>query len=287
MRTFNHESAGGASQAAESMRGGREWGPVELQRVLLRQRHRSLTYADTPSEPAVERSGTTDALARQFRTPLPSTSPYVGDPELVVAADPFGEAAEVFRDLRIQLGARALERKTKVAMAVVGPGRREGKSYVAANLAASFGQLGGRTLLVDADLRTPRLHRMLGVDGAEGLSTVLLGDGGPALVQPLEQVPGLFFLPGGIVPPNPVELLQSPRFSLLILEMLLAFDNVVLDTSADACGPDARLVAATAGSALVVGRKNYSALEDLKKVLARLGQLQVEVAGVVMNQHRS
>jgi protein-tyrosine kinase len=102
----------------------------------------------------------------------------------------------------------------------------------------------------------------------------------------VEQVPGLFFLPAGDVPPNPVELLQSPRFSLLVFEMLLAFDHVVLDTPALACGTDARLVAATAGAALVIGRKDHTSMDSLQGLLSRLGQQQVEIAGVVINQHR-
>ncbi|HZY18402.1 MAG TPA: CpsD/CapB family tyrosine-protein kinase [Ramlibacter sp.] len=299
MRAFNAEPAGGLTAGGDkpfdggadplddpSRRRG-DGGQVDMERVLRRQRRLSLSYADAPGELALERTRVPDALARHLRTPVPSPCPYQGDPELVVAADPFGEAAEVFRELRIQLAAKALERKTKVALAVVGPGRRDGKSYLAANLAASFGQLGGRTLLVDADLRSPRLHRLLGMEDLEGLSSILRGDGGHSLVQPVPQVPGLFFLPAGTVPPNPVELLQSPRLSLLVFEMLLAFDHVVVDTPADACGPDARLVAATAGAALVVGRKDCSTMDDLRTLLAKLGQQQVEVAGMVMNQHRS
>jgi protein-tyrosine kinase len=297
MRAFNGEPAGGLAgngdkpaardtdHVDESTRRRGEWGRVDLERVLRRERQRSLSHADAPAELALERFGVSHALAKHYPAP-PSPRPYGGDPELVVAADPFGEAADVFRDLRIQLGAKALERKTKVALAVVSPDRRAGKSYLAANLSASFSQLGGRTLLVDADLRTPRLHRLLDVEGADGLSGILRGEAEPSVVQQVAQVPGLYFLAAGVVPPNPVELLQSPRFSLLIFEMLLAFDHVVLDTPADSCGPDARLVATTAGAALVVGRKDGSTLDDLQKLLSRLTQ-QVEIAGMVINQHRS
>ncbi|TFZ00205.1 CpsD/CapB family tyrosine-protein kinase [Ramlibacter humi] len=261
-----------------------KWGPVEIERELRRQRQRSLSY-DGRVEPVLEHAGVPDTLARQLRTPLPPLRAYDGDPELVVAADPFGEPAEVFRDLCIQLATKAVDRKTKVALAVVSPNRRDGKSYLAANLAACLGRMGGRTLLVDADLRAPRLHRLLDTEQTDGLSNILRGEGRSSLVQAVQQVPGLFFLPAGPVPMNPVELLQSPRFNLLVFEMLLAFDHLVIDTPAGEWGPDARLVAAAAGAALVVGRKDGSTLEDLRKMLGRMGQQKVEIAGMVINRH--
>jgi capsular exopolysaccharide synthesis family protein len=282
----DQDSAIGAGQASWMARRRGDWGLVDIERALRRQRERSLGGPEAPVELALERTGVSDALARHLHVPLQAPVPYTGDPELVVAADPFGEAAEAFRDLRIQLVAKALERKTKVALAVVSPRRREGKSYLAANLAASFSQLGGRTLLVDADLRTPRLHRLLDVEDAGGLTNILRGEGGASLVQQVPQLPGLYFLPAGAIPGNPVELLQSPRLGLLVFEMLLAFDQVVLDTPADSWGADARLIAARAGAAIVVGHKGHSTVDGLRALISRIGQQQVEIAGVVVNQHR-
>jgi protein-tyrosine kinase len=282
---FDKPEAGAAEPASAPVRTRGEWGQVEMERVLQRQRQRSLRQPDAQPQLLLERSGGADGLAEQFCAPPPLPRPYGGDPELVVAADPFGPEAEAFRELRLQLGAKALERTTKAALAIVSPGRGDGKSYLAANLAASFGQLGGRTLLVDADLRTPRLHRLLGTPECEGLSSVLRGDGGPSMIRQVAQVPGLYFLPAGPFQPNSVELLQSPRFSLLLLEMLLAFDHVVLDTPADSWGADARVIAAKAGAALVVGRQGCSTLEALRTLLAKIGD-RVEIAGMVINQHQ-
>ena len=277
-------SARGGEQVIETMRRRREFGDIEVERELQRQRERNLNYAEAAADFA-GRSGGPLALARQQRAPLPPHHTYRGSPELVVAADPFGDAAEIFRELRTQLVAKALGRKTKAALAVVSPGRGDGKSYLAANLAASLAQLGGRTLLIDADLRTPRLHRVFDVADDEGLSSILQRDGVPSLVQRIVQVPGLFFLPAGAIPPNPVELLQSPRFSLLVYEMLLMFDHVIVDTPADSWGADIRLITAKAGAALVVGRKDRSTLESLRALVSKLEHQQVEIAGMVINRH--
>jgi len=156
---------------------------------------------------------------------------------------------------------------------------------VAANLAASFAQLGGRTLLIEADLRTPRLHRLLEIGEAEGLSRMLGSHADMPLVHPVAQVPGLYFVPAGAVPPNPLELLQGPRFSLLLYDVLCSFDHVVVDTPADSMGADGRLVAAKAGCALVIGRQDRTPVSALQALLSRIGNGSTEITGVVMNRH--
>ena len=260
---------------------------LEIERIVQYQRERSLAFGSPAAQRLSVRPDALGALGQLLHPPyVPSPGAYSGDPELVVVAAPFSEQAEVFRELRTQLLAKALARRSRAALAVVSPRRGEGKTHVAANLAASLAQLGGRTLLIDADLRSPRLHRLLRTGQGEGLSSLLGGrHAPPAPLLPLPEVPGLHFIPAGTAPSHPVELLQSPRFSLLLYEMLSRFDHVVVDTPADAWGADARLVAAKAGAALVVGRKDHSPLSDLHVLLSRLANGPAEIAGVVMNRH--
>ena len=96
--------------------------------------------------------------------------------ELIAATDPDSAAVEHLRALRSQLMLRWFENDARqAALAVVSPGSGEGRSYIAANLAVLFSQLGKRTLLIDADLRRPRQHRIFGLPGRIGLSSVLAG----------------------------------------------------------------------------------------------------------------
>src|SRR5213592_2290785 len=146
------------------------------------------------------------AVAKQYDLPhlLPGNESI--SKELVVAYEPFHPRAEELRALRTQL----LMRWSKAGvrhrvLAIVSPGPGEGRSYVAANLAAGFSQLGERTLLIDADLRAPRQHRIFDVPDRIGLSAILSGRADRSAVVPVPQFSTLSLLPAGAPPPNPQE----------------------------------------------------------------------------------
>jgi len=225
-----------------------------------------------------------EALSRQFHYPYagrPAGS--FGNGELIAATNPFGNQAEAFRALRDELIER-LPGEDHRALAILSPGVGDGKTYVAANLSVSFAQLGVRTALIDADLRRPRQHRLFGVDCTVGLSTALAGRSDRFVVQPVAELPGLYLLPAGPVPPNPLELLQSRAFQSLIEDMLERFDRVVLDTPAAERGADGRIIAG-AGAALVIARKHQSSIAALQTLVASLSRRPVKIAGVLMNEH--
>ena len=260
-------------------------GDLQIERILQQRRERGLALSEAENDKlAASNAVSLGSLSQLLYAPYaPPQEPFAGDPELVVAAAPFGEEAEVFRELRTQLLAKMLARRAKAALAVLSAGPGEGKSYVAANLAAIFGQLGGRTVLIDANLRKPRLHALFGIEDEDGLSSALAGDRRLPPVHQLAQVPGLFFIAAGDVPPNPVELIQSPRFSLLLHDVLSRFDYVIVDTPADSCGADARLVASKSGAVLVVGRKGVSSIPAMQSLVAKIGNGPAEIDGVVLN----
>jgi protein-tyrosine kinase len=226
------------------------------------------------------------ALSLQFHYAYaPELSQGKKDSELVAAANPFSDQAETFRDLRSQLlmGVLGVDQPRR-ALAIVSPNVGDGKTYIAANLAVAFSQLGGRTLLVDADMRTPRQHKLFEIDHAFGLSTVLSGRTERSVVQQVKDLPSLYVMPVGGVPPNPLELLQGPAFGRLIHELLQKFDHVLVDAPAAVHGADARVIAARSGAALVVGRKGRSRMEEMQGLLAKLGKSPMAIAGVIMNE---
>lgn len=226
------------------------------------------------------------ALSQQFRYPYSPTAGQALDDELVVANDPFSEEVEAFRDLRSQLLMSVMGgQEGRRALALVSPGEGDGKSFIAANLAVAFSQLPGRTLLIDADLRAARLHKLFGVDSGAGLTSILAGRAEANVIKPVDDLPNLYLLPAGIEAPNPVELLQQSAFSLLLCDLLARFDHVLVDTPAASRGSDARIIATHCGSALVIARKDQSSVPHLQKLVKQLNKGSVKLAGVLMNEH--
>jgi protein-tyrosine kinase len=236
----------------------------------------------------VERNDVLEALSRQFQYQY--TPGFAGrelSSELVTATDPFGEQADAFRELRSRLLVEVLDPGASRALAVLSPDVGDGKTYLAANLAVSLSQLGERTLLVDADIHTPRQHKLFGLErNGVGLSGVLAGlSHASALVHEVRGLPNLCLAPAGAVPPNALELLQRPVFGQVVRDLLDEFAHVVVDTPAGTRGADARVIAARCGAALVVARKGRSRMAPLEGLLGSLSRGPARIAGVVMNEH--
>jgi protein-tyrosine kinase len=227
------------------------------------------------------------ALAEQFHYPYAPEERRKLSPELVALNQPFSHQAEAFRAIRSQVMMRVFgeNESPRRALAVVSPDSGDGKTFFAANLAVALAQLGGRTLLVDADLRGPRQHLVFNIENTAGLSGILSGRLESQVIQQIQGVPSLFVLPVGIVPPNPLELIERPAFGLLMRELTAKFDHVVVDTPAAVYGADAPVIASRCGAALVLARKNSSRIGALQDLVAILSETPAKMAGVIMNEY--
>jgi chain length determinant protein tyrosine kinase EpsG len=204
--------------------------------------------------------------------------------ELVAALAPHSAPVEHLRALRSQLMLRWFENDARqAALAIVSPGSGEGRSYMAANLAVLFSQLGKRTLLIDADLRKPRQHRIFGLSGRVGLSGVLAGRAGWEAVSEIKSLPDLWVLPAGVVPPNPQELLGRTGFSRLISALRSSYEVILIDTPAASTCADASTIAVRAGAALVLACRDRSSLPRLGTLTEDLRQFGVTIVGAVLN----
>jgi chain length determinant protein tyrosine kinase EpsG len=204
--------------------------------------------------------------------------------ELVAAWEPQSAAVEHLRSLRSQLMLRWFENDARhAALAVVSPGRAEGRSYLTANLAALLSQLGKSTLVIDADLRHPRQHRLFGVPGRMGLSSVLAGRAGPDACIAVADLPGLSVLPAGTVPPNPQELLARNALSHLLSALRSSYEVILVDTPAFCGCADAATVTSRAGAALVVASRDVSSVHALSEVTRSLREYGVTLVGAVLN----
>jgi chain length determinant protein tyrosine kinase EpsG len=267
---------------------GNGWTEDQVQQILLYQRARGIRFGEAAvALKLASGDEVLRALSQQFHYAY-SPDLLRGDSagELVVAANPFSDGAEAFRELRSQLLMGPMgELTSRRALAVLSADSGDGKTYIAANLAVAFSQLGGRTLLMDADMRTPRLHKLFQLEQTSGLSNVLSGRAKQNTIHQVKDLPSLYILPVGAVPPNPLELVQRPAFGIFLNELISKFDHVLVDTPAAVHGADARVIAARAGAALVVGRKGRSRMSAMQSLVKKLGKGPIAIAGVVINEN--
>lgn len=223
------------------------------------------------------------ALSVQFDYPyLPDDSSL--SRELVAAYEPASRAVEDLRALRSQLMLRWFDTVAeRRGLAIASAGHGEGRSYLAANLAIVFSQLGERTLLIDANLRTPKQHKLFNLGGRTGLSDMLVGRAGSEAVVGITALRDLSVLPAGTLPPNPQELLGRHQFSSLLRSMSENFDVVIIDTPAASAYADAHTVAVRAGAALLVARHGLSSVPQMAKLTQGLRDYGVKVLGSVLN----
>lgn len=258
----------------------------QVEKILRHQRERHIRFGEAAV--ALGFASNDDvlfALSQQFHYPYAAEDRRKANPELVALNQPFGVQAEGFRAIRSQIMMRLFnEGQERRAIAVVSPDSGDGKTYFAANLAVVLAQLGGRTLLVDADMRGPRQHAVFGIDNNAGLSGILSGRAESKVIQQVPGVASLFVLPVGITPPNPLELVERPAFGLLIRELLSKFDYVVVDTPAAIYGSDSAVIAARCGAALVVARQNKAQVASLQDMIANLSETPAKLVGVVYNE---
>lgn len=223
------------------------------------------------------------ALSRQFNNLYLPEGDSSLSYELVAAYKPFSPVVEKLRALRSQLMLRWFDAEARNVLAIVSPGEEEGRSFIAANLAIVFSQLGKRTLLVDANLRTPRQHELFKLGNRAGLSSMLAGRVGIEAVARVPSLLGLSVLPAGAVPPNPQELLGRAGFAELLQSLIREFDIIVIDTPAASECAEAQIIAARASAALIVARKNRSSMPEIIELTRSLQQTGATTVGSVLN----
>jgi protein-tyrosine kinase len=261
---------------------------AQLEQVLLEQRRRGGRFGEVAVRLRLVRQDAVDrALARHFGYPAvldPAECRLPG--KLVTALNPALPFAESVRALRSQLMLRWFDGTPgKSTLAIASVDRGDGKSFVLANLAVAFSQLGETTLLVDADMRHPVLHDMFGLENKAGLSALLSGRAGLEEVKTIPGLPMLSVLPSGARPPNPQELLGRNAFRILLNQMSSRFNVILLDTPAAQEASDALVVAQRAGGALVVARRNRTRSVEMSQLSASLAHSGVQVLGCTLNDY--
>ncbi|RME32160.1 MAG: polysaccharide biosynthesis tyrosine autokinase [Thermoflexia bacterium] len=203
-------------------------------------------------------------------------------PRLITLTDPRSPAAEAYRTLRTNLTFAGLDQPLE-ALVVTSPAMEEGKSLAVANLAVTMAQGERRTILVDADLRRPRLHAIFGVSNDRGLTTMFVEPAAmanPPLVD--VGVENLWLLPSGPLPPNPADLLGSRRMDEVLAALRARADILLFDAPPVIEVTDAAVLGRKADGILLVmttGRTRRDHALRAKEVLERA---HVRLVGVVL-----
>lgn len=257
----------------------------DLNRILQLQNKEKIKFGDAGKKLGLlKESDIQQALALQFDYPYLPEDQVTFDKALVAAYQPFSPQVEALRALRSQLVLRWFGEERK-SLAIIPAASGAGASYLAANLAVLFSQLGQKTLLIDANLRQPMQHQTFKLPIKHGLSDVLVGR---AEVQhSLYQIPSLLdltVLSAGTKPPNPQELLNSSKFTHLIHHLSNVFDVVIVDTAPADHSADAQITALRCGGALLVSKKGETGANDIVNVRDQLNMASVHIVGSVLNE---
>lgn len=199
-----------------------------------------------------------------------------------VSTHPRSPVAEAFRSLRTNLEFASVDSPLKTIL-ITSPGPSEGKTTVATNLAAVMAQANKRVILVEGDLRRPRLHRALGMTNNIGLSEVFRGQLDIRDVARYSKVKDVAVITSGSLPPNPAELLGSARMGQILARLVESASVVIID-SPPFLVADASVLAAKVDGVLLVIQPGRTQAEAAKAMLAQLDRAGARVVGVVLNR---
>jgi succinoglycan biosynthesis transport protein ExoP len=206
----------------------------------------------------------------------------VGARDLYVHQHPTSRVAECCRSLRTNILFSGADRQIKTIV-VSSANPQEGKTTTVIYLGTTMAQSGQRVLLVDTDMRRPRLHASLGIPRQTGVSNLILGDRDFDDVIRTTDIPNLFVLPCGPLPPNPAELLMSTRFTVMLEELKKRFDRIILDSPPLQVVTDAVVLSKQADGAILVVRADKTLRDDIKRSARQIRAVNGKIFGTIVN----
>jgi polysaccharide biosynthesis transport protein len=206
-----------------------------------------------------------------------------GSKDLYVLNHPKSAVAECCRAIRTNLLFMTPDRPAKTLLVTSGS-PQEGKTTTAVNLAVTLAQSGLKVLLVDTDLRRPRLHKAFGIPSTpDGVSKAILGESDVFDMIRETGVPGLDLLPCGATPPNPAELLHAERFKRIVEQLSERYDRVIFDSPPVGAVTDATILARLTMGTVLVAQSGRTAKDALARARRLLGFSGVNVLGCILN----
>ena len=212
--------------------------------------------------------------------------------EVIAHRDPKSPVSEVFRTLRTNIQFMNTNNKLKTLL-VTSTLPNEGKSWVTANLAVTFAQAGKRVVIVDADMRKGRQYAIFEVSPRPGLSNYLSGidmNNGNEISDDLSnyiqdtQIPNLYIIPAGNIPPNPSELLISTKMVSLLDRLKELCDLIIIDGTPSELVTDSIILSRIVDSTVIVTAHKQTRKDDLQKIVTNIQNVGGKIAGIVLNK---
>lgn len=202
--------------------------------------------------------------------------------DLYILGNPRSAVAECARFIRTNLLFMSPDRPLRT-LVVTSPSPQEGKSTTAVTTAISMAQAGSKTLIVDTDLRKPRLHRVFGIESDVGIANVLLHEMTVEQAVQKTEVPNLHVLCCGTLPPNPAELLLSQRFRELVSELARTYERVIFDTPPMGPVTDPAILGTLVDGVVLVTKCERTTKESVKQAIRGLRDANARIFGVILN----
>ncbi len=226
-----------------------------------------------------------EEISRQTEAPIIGEIGHAGEntPTLIVVAGSRTVVAEQFRIMRTNLQ-YLVNKIEKPVILVTSSVSGEGKSFVATNYGAALALTGKKTVVLEFDIRKPRLLKGLNMQAAKGLTNYILGNAAlEEIIQPVPEFDNLYIIGCGPVPPNPSELLLDPQVSSLFEELKIRFDYIIIDSAPVGLVSDAFTLSAYASACLYLIRQGYTLRRQLNMVDDLYRQKRLPNMGLVIN----
>lgn len=204
--------------------------------------------------------------------------------ELELLSNPKSRVAEAVKTIRTNLDfSKADGKNTKIAITSTAPG--EGKSFLTAALAQSYASTDKKVLIIDCDLRRGRQYEIFGVSNNKGLSNILISDLNGVKIETIKtKLKGVYLLPGGTVPPNPSELLESNKMQDVVSMLEVDYDIILFDCPPVIGLSDSLIITKYVDTSVIVSAYKTTPTDMLKKSVKALEAVNAKIAGIIFNK---
>jgi len=202
--------------------------------------------------------------------------------ELVTVHSPKSAASESYRSIRTGILFSSADEAPRTIL-ITSASPSEGKTITVVNLGVAMANAGSRVLILDCDMRRPRIHKIFGLDRKIGVSSILVGTGNDKDAIVPSSVENLDILPVGPIPPNPSEIIGSKKMDLLLNALKKQYDRVLIDSPPISAVTDAVILAQMADSLLLVVRAGETPRQIIQHALAQVRNVNANILGAILN----
>jgi capsular exopolysaccharide synthesis family protein len=205
------------------------------------------------------------------------------DNMIITQTNPKSPISEAYRVLRTNIQYSNIDKRIKTIV-VTSSEPMEGKTTTVVNLAVTFAQAGNKVLVIDSDLRKPKIHSMFGINNDKGLTNLIAGHGAHKDFIQKVDIDNLSILTSGTIPPNPSELLASNSMKEFLKKVCEEFDIILFDAPPVGIVTDAAIISTYVDGTILVANSGHVGIETIKRSKDLLQKVDAKILGVVMNK---